>query len=127
MLVLQSCTDSQQNLPGFSSESFPTSDGACSFSNTEVEEDVVVIEQGFIAADEEAAVRIKQEEIVEDITFPDIKSEADEVSYVCTSVIRHILPLSKSVRCFCDVSIYDQLKQLTVGNEYVLLSFYLWE
>jgi hypothetical protein len=82
MLVLQSCTDPLEVLPGSSSEPFPSSDGACNFSNTEVEEDVVIIDESFIAINEEAAVHIKQEEISEDITFPDIKSEPDEVSYL---------------------------------------------
>ena len=49
MLVLQSYTDSLQVLPGSSGETFPTSsDGACNFNNTEVQEDVVVIEEGFM-------------------------------------------------------------------------------
>jgi len=87
MLVLQSCTDSLQVLPGSSSETLPSSDGACNFSNTEVEEDVVVIEEGSIAINEEANVRIKQEEIPEDINFPHVKSEPDEVSYVCLCLL----------------------------------------
>ena len=88
MLVLQSCTDPLQVLPGSSSETFPTSsDGVCNFSNIEVEEDVVVIEEGFIAINEEAAVRIKEKEVPEDINFPDIKSERDEVSYVCVCLL----------------------------------------
>ena len=88
MLVLQSCTDSLQVLPGSSSETFPTSsDGACNFNNTEVEEDIVVLEERFIATNEEAAVRIKEEEIPEDINFPDIKSEPDVVSYVCICLL----------------------------------------
>ena len=50
MLVLQSCTDPLQVLPGSSSETFPSSsDGTYDVSNTEVEEDVVVIEESFIA------------------------------------------------------------------------------
>jgi len=53
MWVLQSCTDSLQVLPGSSSESFPTSsDGACNFSNIEVEEDVDLKEEGLIAIKE---------------------------------------------------------------------------
>ena len=83
MLVLQSCADSVHILPGSSGESHTaSSDGACNFSNMEVEEDVDVIEEGFIAINEEADISIKQEEIPEDINFPDIKSEPDEVSYV---------------------------------------------
>jgi hypothetical protein len=84
MLVLQSCTDSLQVLPGSSSEMFPaSSDGTNDVSSIDVEENVVVS----IAISEGAAVRIKQEEIPEDINFPDIKSEPDEVSYVCMCLL----------------------------------------
>jgi hypothetical protein len=48
---------------------------------------VDIKEEGFIAMNEEAAVCIKQEEIPQDITFPDIKSEPDEVSYVCICLL----------------------------------------
>jgi len=83
MLILQSCTDSLQVLPGSSSETFPTSsDGACNFSNIEVEEDVDVKEEDFMAIKEEVDIGIKQEEIAEDI-----KSEPDEVSYVCVCLV----------------------------------------
>jgi hypothetical protein len=37
-----------------------------------------------MAANREAAIGIKQEEIPEEITFPDIKAEPVEVSVVCT-------------------------------------------
>jgi hypothetical protein len=47
----------------------------------EFEEDVNVKEEGFIAVNEEVDMSIKEEEIPED-TFPHIKSEPDEVSYV---------------------------------------------
>ena len=88
MLVLQSCTDSVQVLPGSSSEMIRTSsDGTYDVSSIEVEEEIVVIEGGFIAVNEEVAVRIKQEEIPGDINFPDIKSEPDEVSYVCICLL----------------------------------------
>jgi len=83
MLILQSCTDSLHNLPGSSSETFPTpSDGTCDVSNTAVQQDAVVVEEGFIAVNEEAPLGIKQGEIPEDIFFPDIKTEPNEVSYV---------------------------------------------
>jgi hypothetical protein len=89
ILVLQNCTDSLHILPGSSGESHATlSDGACNFSNIEVEDDVEVIEEGFIAINEEADTSIKQEEIPdEDINFPVIKSEPDDVSYVCVCLL----------------------------------------
>jgi len=83
MLVLQSCTDSLHILPSSSSETFPTScDGTYDFGNIKVEDDVAVIQEIFTAINEESGIGIKQEEICGDITFPDIKSEPDAVSYV---------------------------------------------
>jgi hypothetical protein len=55
----------------------------CNFSNIEVEQDVDVIEEILISINEEVDRGIKQEEFPGDITFPDIKSEPEEVSYVC--------------------------------------------
>ena len=87
MLVLQSRTDSLHILPGSCKESHPTSShGACNFSNVEVEEDVDMIED-FTAINEEVDIGIKQEEISENENFPDIKSEPDEVSYVCVCLL----------------------------------------
>jgi hypothetical protein len=87
-LVIQSSTDSVHILQGSSYESHPTSSGgARNFSNMEDEEDVDVIEEGFIAVNEEVDISIKQEEIPEDINFPDIKAEPNEVSYVCVCVL----------------------------------------
>jgi hypothetical protein len=75
-------------LPSSSKETFASSsDGARNVTSSEVEEDVVVIEQGVRAINEEAAVCIKQEEIVEDISFPDIKSEPDKVGYVSVCLL----------------------------------------
>ena len=76
---LQNCSDPLHILPGSFSETNATSDGVCNMSNTEVEGDVDVIEEVFISIHE----GIKEEEVPGDITFPDIKSEPDEVSYVC--------------------------------------------
>jgi hypothetical protein len=87
MLVLQSCTDSLHILPGSSGESHATPSDGCNFSNKQVEEDVDVIEERFVAVNEEVVISIKQEEIPEDINFPDIKSEPDEVSYVCVCLL----------------------------------------
>jgi hypothetical protein len=81
MLVLQSCTNSLSVLPSSSRETFPTSAGTRDVGNITLEEDVDVIEESFIAIKKEEDIDIKQEEIPEDINFPDIKSELDEVSY----------------------------------------------
>ena len=82
VLVLQSCSDSLHILPCSSSGTNATSDVVHNFSNIEVE-DVDVIEELFLSVNEEVDRGIKQEEIPGDITFPDIKSEPEEVSYVC--------------------------------------------
>jgi hypothetical protein len=82
MLVLQSCTDPLEILPGPSSETFPAlSDVACNFRNTELE-NVDVKGDDFVAVSEVEDIGIKQEDIPKDKHFPDIKSEVDEVSYV---------------------------------------------
>ena len=87
MLVLQSCTDSLRILSTSSSETFPTSsDGTYDVGNMNVEDDVDIIEEIFTAVNKQADIGIKQEEIPEAITFPDIKAEPDEVSYVCVYV-----------------------------------------
>jgi hypothetical protein len=111
MLVLQSCSDPLHILPSSSSETNTTSDGVCNFSNTEVE-DVDVIEEVFIAIHEELDRGIKQEEIPGDITFPDIKSETDEVSFVCICLLLDTFYVSRNLSFFCDVSISGQWKQL---------------
>jgi len=122
MLFLQSCTDSLQVLPGSSRETFPSSDGTCDVSNTAVQQDVVVEERS-IAVNKEVPTGIKQEEIPEDISFPDMKAEPHEVSYVCVYVIRHILPVSGNVSCFYDANISHQLIQLRGWEtKYILFS-----
>ena len=80
---LQNCSDPLHILPGSSSETNATSDGVCNMSNIEVEGDVDVIEEVFISIRE----GIKQVEVPGDITFPDIKSEPVEVSYVCICLL----------------------------------------
>jgi len=71
MLVLQSCTDSVQVLPGSSNETFPTSsDGTCHVGHIKVEE-VLDIQEGddvnmktekVIVSEEEECIDIKDEE-----------------------------------------------------------------
>jgi hypothetical protein len=87
VLVLQSCSDSLHILPGSSSDKNAASGGVCNFSNIGDDEDVEVIEEIFISINEEVDRGIKQEEIPGDITFPDIKSEPDKVSYVCICLL----------------------------------------
>ena len=91
MLVLQSCTDPLRALPTSSIKTFPTtSDGTYDVGNVKFEEDIEVIEECFIAINKEADIDIKEEEIPEDITFPDIKPVPYEVSYVSVCVCIYI-------------------------------------
>jgi hypothetical protein len=86
MLVLQSCTDSLSVLPSSSSETLPTSfDGTYDVGNIEVDEDIDMIEESFIAVNKQVDIG-KQEEISKEITFSHIKSEPNKVSYVCLCV-----------------------------------------
>ena len=113
MLVLQSNTDSLHILPGPSSEAHATSSNSvCNFNNMEVEEDVVVIEEGFTAINAVADVAIKQEEIPKDITFPDIKDEPNEVSFVCTCLLLDTFYQCPSLLVFFYVSVCGHLKKL---------------
>ena len=116
MLVLQSCSYSLHILPSVSIQTNAPSDGVCNFSNIEFEEDVDEIEEVFMSINEEVNRGVKQEEIAGDIIFPDIKSEPDEVSYICMSVIGHIFRVSEDHNFFCAVSISSQLKQLHCGE-----------
>jgi hypothetical protein len=80
MLVLQSRTDCLQVMAGSSTDTIPTSSGSTyGVGHMEVEENVDVIEG--------ADIGMKQEEIPEDVPFPGIKSEPDEVSYVCVCLL----------------------------------------
>jgi hypothetical protein len=71
MLVLQSCTDPLYILPGSPSETFPMSSDGTYDGNREVDEDVDVIEENFIAINKEEDIGIKQEEIPEARILPD--------------------------------------------------------
>ena len=122
MLVLQSCTDSLQVLPGSSSEMLPTpSDGTCDVSNTAVQQDVVV-EERFIFVNEEAPTGIKQEEIPEDISFPEIKPKPIEVSYECICLLLDTFYHCSEMSIFFVTSVFlDNSNSCTVENENVLL------
>jgi len=113
MLVLQSCTDSLRVLPGLSSKTFPpSSDGTYDVSNIKVDEDVELVEECFIAINKKADTGIKQEEIPEDITFPEIKSEPHEVSYVCICLLLDTFHQCSEVSSFFCDNISGQLKWL---------------
>ena len=81
VLVLQSCRYSLHILPSLSTETNALSGGVCNFSNTDDEEDVVVIEEMLIFINKEVDRGIKQEYV---------KSETDEVSYVCICLYRKL-------------------------------------
>jgi len=100
MLVLQSCSDSLHFVPGSSSETNATSGGVCNVNSVELEDDVDVIEEIFVAVHEEVDRAVKQEEIPGDISFPEIKSEPDEVSYV------HICLLLDTSYQFSGISVF---------------------
>ena len=112
MLVLQSCTDSLRVLPSSSSETFPASyDGTYDVSNIKVKEDEDVIEESFVAVNKEADIGIKREEIPEDITFPNVKDEPDEVIHVCIYLLLDTYYQCPEMSLFY-VSISGQLKHL---------------
>ena len=120
MLCLQSCADPLRVLPGSSSETFTSSsDCAYAYGNAKVEEDVDVKEESFRSINEEVDINIKEEEIPEDIKFPDTNAEPDEVSYVCVCLL-----LDTIYQCpEMSVVFVTSVVLATVGNEKVLLSF----
>jgi hypothetical protein len=84
MLLLQSCTDSLQDQPSTSSETFPTpSDTAYGVGNVTVEEDVDVVKESSKAANRRADTGIRQEEIPEEVSYRDIQFEPVDVGCVC--------------------------------------------
>jgi hypothetical protein len=75
----ESCTDPLQYLSSSPSETFPTpSDSTYGVGNIKVEEDVDVIEESFIVANQEEEIGIKEEEVPGYVTFSDLKSEQNE-------------------------------------------------
>ena len=71
MLVLQSCADSLQGLPGSSCETFPSSlDGTCVIDNVKLEEDIDIKEEENVNVKTEKGISSEEEECI------DIKDEA---------------------------------------------------
>ena len=83
MLVLQSCTDSLQVLPGSPSGTSPTSsNGTCDVSNVKVEEDLdMQWEEVNVKTKEEECIDIKQEDGIytEEEGEEDIDTTEDDV------------------------------------------------
>jgi len=88
MLVLQSCTDPLQVLPGSSCETFPSSsDGAYDVGNIKFEEDIDIKEEenvnvkaeNCIGSEEEECIDIKDEDCIYSEEEEDIDIE-EEVS-----------------------------------------------
>jgi hypothetical protein len=78
-------------MAGSSADTIPTPyDGTYGVGHIKVEEDVAVIEESLIFIKDEADIGIKQEEIPEDVPFLGIRSEPDEVSYVCVCPLLHV-------------------------------------
>jgi hypothetical protein len=101
-------------MAGSSCETFPTlSTCTHEVGNIKVEEDGDVIEENFKAINE-ADLGIKQEEIPQDITFPDIKAEPDNVSYVyiCLFLDTFYMCPIFNVSIFYDIHISAHLRQL---------------
>ena len=62
------------------------------------------------------------DEIPEDISFPDIKTEPDEVSYVCVCLLLDTFYQCSEMSVFFATSVFiDNSNSCTVGKENVLL------
>jgi hypothetical protein len=152
MVVLQSCTNSPKVVASLCNERRATSSGDLHTDvSVEVEEltdmdvkieeiSVVKVEEGtdmdikeeeipVVKFEEETTVHIKEEEISGGGTFPTIKGEEDQVSYMCLcSIIRHISRISHNAKyrllspavCVC-VAIYNR-SAVVNENTYVYAS-----
>jgi len=66
MLVLQSCTDPLQVLPGSSCETFPSScDGTCDIGNIKFEEDIDIEEEEKLNVKAEKGIGSEEEECID--------------------------------------------------------------
>jgi hypothetical protein len=57
-------------------------------------------------------IDVKEEDSREDRTFPEIKAEPIEVSYMCVSVTGHIAPVSRNVSCLWLSHMYGHSRKL---------------
>ena len=135
MLVLQSCTDSVQVLPGSSCETFPSSsDGKLDIGNIKFEEDVDMTEEKLnvkaengIGIEEEECIDIKVEEGIhseeedgdmekEEEEYVDIREDVSHEDtldnvYICMSILD---PLEQFNNCHLSfhTRMYSHCKQL---------------
>jgi len=80
MLVLQSCTDSVQVLPGSSCETFPSSsDGPHDVGNTKFEEDTDIKEEEKVNVKAELGIGSEEEECIDIKDEDGMRSEEEEV------------------------------------------------
>ena len=74
-----------------------------------------------------AAFRVKEEEIPEDINFPGIKSEPDEVSYVCICLLLDAFYQCPALSLIIVTSVFlADCNSSTTGNENDCFNFFLW-
>jgi len=79
LVVLQSCTDSVQVLPGSSTETFPTSsDGTCHVGHIKVEKDLDMQEEEEVNVKMEKVIVSEEEECIEIKDEEGIYSEEEE-------------------------------------------------
>jgi len=80
MLVLQSCTDPLQVLPGSSCETFPSSsDGTCDIGNIKFEEDIDIKEEEKLNVKTEKGIGSEEEECIVIKDEEGLCSEEEEV------------------------------------------------
>jgi hypothetical protein len=107
-VMLQSCTVSLEVVPGSSSETGITSDDSQAVVGIKVEED--------------AGVTIKVE-IPEPISFPSIKAEPVEVSYLSVPTVRHVTYIHKCpVSFLVSISTSAQLNNSTMMSRNFILT-----
>ena len=79
MLVLQSCTDSLQVLPGSSCETFPSSsDGTYGIGNIKFEEDIDIKEEEKVKVKAEKSIDSEEEECIDIKDEEGMHSEEEE-------------------------------------------------
>ena len=97
LVVLQSCTNSAKVVADLCDERRAMSSGDLHTGvSTKVEEvtdmDIEVVEISVVKIEEETTIDIKEEDISVDGTFPAVKAEEDQVSYMCVCPLLDTFP-----------------------------------